>query len=256
MKTNNLHCIIIDDEKSGRVVLKQLISLYCKNIEILGEASNIETAYELINDLKPDFIFLDIQMPGGNGFDLLQKFQSIDFDVVFVTSFDKYAINAIKFSAIDYLLKPIDVEELQNCIAKIKEKKSKTQQSKEQINNLLSNINGSTEERKIAVHFLDMVKFLNIKDVVYITAEGSYCEIICADNTKYTHTKTLKEIESMLFESTSFLRINRSTIINSTYVQNYSKGNECVVTMKNNEKFEISRRKKTELNQVLEKFSL
>lgn len=256
MKTNNLSCIIIDDETSGRIVLKELISLYYENINIIGEASNIETAYDLINQLKPDFIFLDIQMPGGNGFDLLRKFQSIEFDVVFVTSFDKYAINAIKFSAIDYLLKPIDVDELQSCISKIEEKKEKDKLSKDLVNNLLANINGADEDRKIAIHTLDKVKFINIKDIVYVSAEGNYCKITCSDNTKYTHTKTLKDIESMFSESTYFLRINKSIIINSMYVKNYSKGNECVVTMKNDETFELSRRKKAELNQVLEKFSL
>lgn len=253
---NNIRCIIIDDEKSGRIVLKELINIYSKHVEVIGEADNINDGYKLITELKPDFIFLDIQMPGGNGFDLLQKFQSIEFEVVFVTSFDKYAINAIKFSAIDYLLKPIDVEELQNCVHKIQVKKEKSIKSENLISNLLSNIQGTNEERKMAIHSADTVKFINLKEIVSIEAESNYCKISCEDGSKYTHSKTLKEVESMLIESTNFLRINRSIMINTSYIKSYSKGNECIVTMKNNENFEISRRKKTELNLVLEKFCL
>jgi len=248
---NKITCVIVDDENSGRIVLKELLKHNFSDIEILGEASNIIDAFDLINKTSPDLVFLDIQMPGGNGFELLQKFDSIQFDVVFVTSYDKYAINAIKFSALDYLLKPIDVEELKLTIEKVRGKKNAVRDTSILITNLL--VNNLSTDKKIAVHVLDKVKFICVDDIVCIEAFGNYSNIFCTDSTKNTTPKLLKDFEEFLEENPIFIRVNRAAIINIKHIANYSKGETCVVTLNNNMQYEIGRRKKIEINSILSK---
>jgi len=159
---NKLSCIIIDDEPSGRIVLKELLVKFCPNVEVLGEAENIIEAYAEIKKKNPDFILLDIQMPGGNGFELLKKFEVIDFEVVFTTSYEKYAISAIKFSALDYLLKPVDVPDLLASIEKVKKTREEKQNNQPLIVNLLNNLDETNTEKKLALHHQDKVKLLNL----------------------------------------------------------------------------------------------
>jgi two-component system LytT family response regulator len=246
---NKITCIIVDDENSGRIVLKELLKENFTEIEVLGEAANIIDAFEIINRTSPDLVFLDIQMPGGNGFELLQKFDPLNFEVVFVTSYDKYAINAIKFSALDYLLKPIDVEELKISIEKIRKKKDTFLNTSILISNLLTNNLGT--DKKIAVHVQDKVKFICVNDIVCIEAFGNYSTVFCSDNTKHTTPKLLKDFEEFLEETPVFIRINRSTIINISCIKSYTKGEICNATLSNNMQYEISRRKKIEINAIL-----
>ncbi len=251
---NKLNCVIIDDEIAGRIVLKELLNFYFENITILGEAKNISEGYELITNSKPDLVFLDIQMPGGDGFELLKKFDAIDFEVIFVTSHDKYAINAIKFSALDFLLKPVDVEELKSSIEKVLNKKKLIDQTSLLISNLLQNINSEAEDKKLAVHVLDKVKLLDIKDIICIEASGTYSDIYYSDSVKYTTPKLLKVLEEFLEENENFIRVSKSAVINVKHVVNYSKGDICILTMRNDKQYEVSRRRKQEINTVLKKY--
>lgn len=251
---NKLNCVIIDDEIAGRIVLKELLGFYFENITILGEAKNISEGYELITNSNPDLVFLDIQMPGGDGFELLKKFETINFEVIFVTSHDKYAINAIKFSALDFLLKPVDVEELKTSVEKVVNKKKLIDQTSLLISNLLQNINSEAEDKKLAVHFLDKVKLLDIKDIICIEASGTYSDIYYSDSMKYTTPKLLKVLEEFLEENEFFVRVSKSAVINVKHVVNYTKGDICILTLRNDKQYEVSRRRKQEINSVLKKY--
>jgi two-component system LytT family response regulator len=248
-----ISCIIIDDEASGRIVLKELLSKFHKDIHIAGEAGTIEDAYREITSKKPDLIFLDIQMPGGNGFELLKKFPVIDFEVIFVTSYEKYAINAIRFNALDYLLKPIDVPDLKNSIEKMKKLKKEQTDRQPLMLNLLNNIDASDAEKKIAVHHLDKVKFIKLSDVICFEAESNYTHIHTTGNERFTPARLLKDFEEYLAEHDNFIRINKSVIVNLDHLTEYSKGEPCFIYMKNGKEYEISRRKKTEMAERMKK---
>jgi two-component system LytT family response regulator len=228
---NKITCVIVDDEEPGRIVLRELLSLYCQNVEIKGEASNIEDAFALINKCRPEIVFLDIQMPKGSGFDLLRKFSVIDFDVVFTTSFDQYAIEAIKVNALDYLLKPIDTEELLAAVEKV---------NKREIEKKLT-------RAKIVVHHKDRVKLVNVSEIVCLEADSSYTRIYTNDGQRYTPAHLLKSYEDMLETNEDFVRISRSVIINLKYLREYSKGEPCILFLSNDQSYEISRRRKGEL---------
>ena len=119
-----VRAVVVDDEKKGRHLLQNVLDKYCPEVEVVGEAENVKSAYALINEQNPDLVFLDIEMPNGNGFDLLKMFESVKFDVIFTTAYGHYAIKAIKYSALDYLLKPIDIDDLRVAVEKVVKKKS------------------------------------------------------------------------------------------------------------------------------------
>jgi len=246
---NKIKCIIIDDEPSGIIVLRELLSLYCSNVKVVCEAENSEVAFQKITEHKPDFILLDIQMPGETGFDLLKRFDKIDFDIIFVTSYDKYAINAIKFSALDYLLKPVEVHELCSAIEKVKVRKFQKKEKEQLVINLLNNLDKKIMDKKMAIHHFDKVKFLNLSDIVCFEAESNYTSIYTIAEEKYTPARVLKDFECFLKDHKIFMRINKSVIINLEYIKEYSKGEPCILYLKNGREFEISRRKKTELSE-------
>jgi two-component system, LytTR family, response regulator len=256
MTMNKLKCILIDDEFSGRIVLKELLGKYCPNVDIIGEAASVREAYEKINSLQPDFIFLDIQMPGENGFDLLKKFDEVNFNVIFVTSYDKYAITAIKFSALDYLLKPVDISDLAASVEKVKNRKKISDEPTNLIINLLNNIDVTVNEKKLAIHHTDKVKFLNLSDIICFEAANNYTTIFTSDNQKYTVPRVLKDFEDFLPEQKNFIRLNKGVIVNAAYIQHYSKGEPCIIYLKNKQEYEISRRRKIELKEVLQKLFL
>ncbi|HWY39022.1 MAG TPA: LytTR family DNA-binding domain-containing protein [Bacteroidia bacterium] len=244
---NKINCILIDDETSGRVVLNELLAKHCPDVNILAEAANIDSAYALIVEKQPDLIFLDIQMPGGDGFELLKKFSDINFDVVFVTSFDKYAINAIKFSALDYLLKPVDVADLVASIEKVQKRKAEKERPKEWVVNLLNNLDEAKTEKKIVIHHQDKVKLLKLSDIVCFEAESNYTHIYTNDNQRYTPARVLKDFEEFLEKYNNFIRINKKVIVNLDYVTAYSKSEPYMLFLKNGQEYEIGRRKKTEI---------
>jgi two-component system, LytTR family, response regulator len=246
-------CIIIDDEVSGRLVLKELISKFCSQVRIIGEAGNIQDAYELIVTKKPDLILLDIQMPGGSGFDLLRKFDTIDFEVVFVTSFDKFAINAIKFSALDYLLKPVEVKDLVTAMEKASEERFNSSQRHPVYINLLNNLDESVKDKMIPIHHNDRVKMLKLSEIICFEADSNYTNIFTSANEKFSPAKLLKDFEDFLADHPDFMRVSKSAIINLSYIKEYSKGDPCILYMRNGKEFEVSRRKKAELTEKIKK---
>lgn len=246
-----IKALIVDDEKSSRSVLSELLKEFCPNVFISGEASSAELAYEFILKTPVDLVFLDIQMPTGNGFTLLQKFDELPFDVVFVTSYDQYAINAIKFSALDYLLKPVAIDLLKDAVAKAMDRKSKRSHSQPQVINLLQLVNADVLEKKIAVHQNDHVVFVKVSDILYIEGESNYTSIKISSTETYTSSKTLKEFEEYLKNFDFFIRIHKEVIINVHHIAKYSKGDPFIIEMKDKKEFEASRRRKTEVLALL-----
>lgn len=247
---NKITAILIDDESNSRIVLSNLLGNFVKDIEIVGEADNVEDAYELINIKNPQLVFLDIQMPKANGFALLKKYTTVPFEVVFVTSFDHYAINAIKFSALDYLLKPVEVSDLKETVAKAVTRITEKSNNKVQIVNLLHTIDTGNNEHRVAVHSGDSVKFIKEKDILYIEADGSYCNVFVTSGERYTTARNLKDFEEYFGDQSGFVRIHRSCFINTTHIKEYNKGEPFIIKMINGQSFEVARRKKPE---VLEK---
>jgi two-component system, LytTR family, response regulator len=242
--------VIVDDETQSRIVLRSLLEMFSKEIEVIGEAENVEDAYYLIQSKRPQLVFLDIQMPRGDGFSLLKKYDKIPFHVIFVTSFDKYAINAIKFSALDYLLKPIEVVDLKEAVQKAVKSIEKEQNNEVQIINLLHTLDSNTIDKKIAVHAGDCVKFVNSDNILYIESDGSYCNITTTNNEQFVTSKYLKDYEDFFGEKSNFIRIHKSCLLNVNQIKGYNKGEPCIIEMINGQLFEVSRRKKQE---VLEK---
>ncbi len=242
-----IDALIVDDEKNSREVLKELLHKFCPEVHVAGEAPSADAARKLIQEKKPELVFLDIQMPTGNGFELLKRFDPVPFSVIFVTSFDQFAINAIKFSALDYLLKPVEVHELRAAVQKAMEIKKNIQPV---VLNLLNNLDEGSE-KKIAVHAQGHVKFINATSIVCIEGDGAYSAIHTVAE-KVVTSKTLKEIEDF-FHDPSFVRINKSITINTSCVKEYTKGELCIVTLINGNTYEISRRKKQEVLERLKK---
>ncbi len=248
-----LKAIIIDDEHANRQLVSNLLNTHCPSVQIVGSADGVESGYQEITEKKPNLVFLDIQMPHGNGFQLLEKFKEICFDIIFVTSFDQYAINAIKFSALDYILKPIDISELKIAVEKA-EKKIEKENKILLYENLLNNINPYNQNKRMAIRVKNSTLFIEMNDISYIEADGNYSNIFLINGTKYYVAKTLKEIDEFIKDLRGFLRINKSIIINSSLCSHYQRGENCSLTLKTGQTFEISRRKKNEVIDKLNEF--
>lgn len=248
-----LNAIIIDDEHANRELISNLLETHCPFVNIVATADGVEAGYKEILRKKPNLVFLDIQMPNGNGFQLLEKFHEIFFDIIFVTSYDHYAINAIKFSALDYLLKPIDISELKQAVDKALKKVEK--ENKFQLyENLLNNINPNSTDKKMAIRVKNNTMFIEMSKVSYIQADGNYSNIYLTTGAKYYVAKTLKEIDEFTMDLKGFIRINKSVIINSSLCSNYQRGENYTIALKTGETFEVSRRKKNEVIDKLNAF--
>lgn len=242
-----MKAIIVDDEFSNREVLSRLLRMTCPEVTIAGEAASAKAAYELICLEGPDLVFLDILMPVENGFDLLRKFDKIPFDVIFVTSFNEYAIDAIRFSALDYLLKPVEVGELRQAVERAIAHVEQRDQNRLLIENLKENMDGDAKQRKIAIHVKDKVRLISVSNISYIMADSSWCNLYNETGDRFVMAKNLKEIQEMLSDYPDFVRIHKSYLINVRYITEYSKGDPCMLTMIDGRTFEVARRKKSEI---------
>lgn len=246
--------IIIDDESFNRELIRDFVTRLNPAYDIIGEADNIDSGYELIRRLKPDLVFLDIKMPGGSGFELLEKFEVGEFEVVFVTGFDEYAVKAFEFNAMDYVLKPIDQSKFRHTL----------QQVKHRFDNKLSNIHNlkdiiKTYNRKdalitkIPVHMRHEVVLLDVDNLMYVEAEEGYTIFMTKDGERYTSSRKLAEFEFILDAYPYFVQINKGVYINLRFVKSYTKGEVCIIRLANEVSFEVSRRKKTEILALLDR---
>ena len=235
-----IKAVIIDDEAESRNVVSNILNNFCTGINMLGEADNVASGVKLIRQTNPDLVFLDIQMPDGTGFALLEQISEINFHVVFVTAYEQYAIKAIKFSALDYLLKPIDPGQLIEAVEKVKKMLPEKDQSTARIFNLLKN---KKDISKIALPTLNGFRFVRINDIIRCESDNNYTIIYLHTAEKVVVTHTLKEYESLL-KSESFVRVHQSHLINLNYVDQYIKGDGGTVIMSDGSEIEVSRRKK------------
>ena len=237
-----LKSVIVDDELKSRETLRMMITSFCQGINVVATCQNIKEAIEAIQTFTPDVVFLDVQMQGETGFDLLSQLDDFKFDVIFTTAHSEYAIRALKSSAIDYLLKPIDIGDLQRAVAKV-ENKQETYLT-ERLQQLLQNLKGaSSENYKLALPISDGLIFIKVIDILYCKASGNYTEIFMVDGKKHLVSRQLKEYEDIL-NSRDFFRIHHSFLINLNFIKSYVRGEGGYVVMKDNTTIDVSRRKK------------
>jgi two-component system LytT family response regulator len=242
--------IIIDDEKHCIKTLTNLLETNFPEVKIIASCFDSTKAYDLIVKHKPDFIFLDIEMPFLDGFDLLSKFEQLDFDVIFTTAYDSYAIKAIKFSALDYLLKPIDKNELTVAIEKIKSKMGFI--SKAQID-IAKTLNSKQQPETIALPTMDGLTFTSVNDIVHCTADGSYTRIFMNDKSEILLSKTLGDVDELLSDY-NFFRIHHSSLINLKEVKKYIRGEGGEVVMSNGKSLMVARTRKTDFLNTFTRF--
>jgi two-component system, LytTR family, response regulator len=248
IKKEMLRAIVIDDELPARKNLTIFLHDFCEGIQVVAEASSKEEAYQAIVTHQPDVVFLDIRMPSGaEGFDLLQQFNYPDFKVVFVTAFKDYAVQAFKANAIDYILKPVEIEELQKVVEKLKSAIRENPISsnltddtyQERLTNSIENITNKKITR-IAISHAKGIKLVMLKDIAYLEADGNYTCIHFLDKSKFYDTRTLKIYQELL-EQNNFMRIHHSYMVNLDYVVEYSHENGSLAKLSNGEEVPISR---------------
>jgi len=246
-----IKAIIVDDELGARESLSKMLEKNCKQIEVVAKVDSMLSAFEAITNKEPDLVFLDIEMPNGNAFDLLEKFKTINFNIIFTTAYDHYAIKAIKFSAIDYILKPIDPEELITAVKRFEDRADQKATLDKQFKTLLSNVRPENKLKKVGIPDGDGLIFINLSDIIRCDSDGNYTFFILTSGKKIIASRTLGEYEQM-FADDNFFRIHRSHLINLEHVKKYIKGEGGYVVMSDNSQVEVSRRNKTDF---LEKLS-
>jgi len=239
----NLKIAIIDDESDGAESLKLFFNNNYPNFEILGIANSVKSAVELLSAKNPDLVFMDIELPDGSGFDILEQLTNRDFSVIFVTAYNQYAIKAFKYSAVDYLLKPFDFNDMDDAIKKILRKETPATQKKEKIETLLQNTK-KEKPVKIVLATSDSIDFVNINDIIHIQSDGNYCTLRIKGRDNLLVSKNLGEFENML-EDYSFFRTHQSHIVNLNFVQKVSRFDGDIV-MEGGSTAILSRRKRNE----------
>lgn len=241
--------IIIDDELKGRSALRQKLKEYCPQVEVLGEAENGLEGIKLIESVHPHIVFLDIEMPHMSGFDMLQQVKSKNFHIIFTTAYDQYAIKAIKFAAFDYLLKPIDIEELRSAVQKA-DHQNEMNNTEVRLETLIQNLSGKNHLQKIAVPTMEGLLFFNVSDIIYLRAESNYTTLHFKDHPKLIASRTLGDFEELL-PTDIFYRPHNSFLINLNYIKRYIKGDGGQIEMQNGDYVDVSRRKKEEFMKII-----
>ena len=242
-----LKAILIDDEPGCLRSLAHDLGVHCPGVEIVAQCDSGKEAIKVIHAQNPDVLFLDIDMPFINGFDLLEMVPDVDFEVIFTTAYDKYAIQAFKISAVDYLLKPIDTESLRTAVEKVRALREKGNTSK-QISFLIQQIKDleNNNVRKVALPTFDGLEFINMDDILYCQSDGAYSYVYFTDGNKLYISKTLRYLEDALCNF-HFFRVHNSYIVNLNHVKKYSKTDGGLLVLSNGEKVRVSRSKKDEL---------
>lgn len=241
----SIKAILIDDEYRARTLLEKLIGENFPEIEIVGQAADVQSAFDLIQLSKPDLVFLDIQMRNETGFDLLLRFPTIRFDVIFTTAHHEYAIKAFRFNAIDYLLKPILPTELKEAIEKVKRKEAPVQNvSVEQLIRLQQSISNPKKVLdKITIPTSNGFILLPLADILYCEAKNNYTQFHLSNNQKIISSYTLKQYHEMLTDQ-AFFRANRSFLVNLNHVKMYKKSDGGLIVMNNDMEIELSQQQK------------
>lgn len=241
-----IRAIIIDDEAHCIDTLSMLLKEYCPEVQLMEQCRSAKKGLEAIEKYKPDVVFLDIEMPSMNGFEILEQFTEISFAIVFTTSYDQYAIKAIRFSALDYLLKPIDPNELVSAVKKVQEQRHRP--IAEQFQMLLKQIHGkSSGFNKIAVPTSDGFELIPADQVVYCEANDNYTHLYLKNKIKTIACRTLKEMEEQLQDFNFFIRVHHSYLVNMNEVSKYVRGEGGYLVMSDSSTINVSRSRKESL---------
>jgi len=240
-----LKAILIDDEPDSIRLLALQLKAHCPHVEIVGQYTGSIDGLQAIRSLKPDLVFLDVEMPEMNGFELLDQLDDIFFSLIFVTAYNEFALKAFRFSALDYLVKPLDTSELQEAVKKAEKRQGVDQR---QIELLRSQLQRQQQPQKIAVPFHTGVVFVELKDLVYCEAEGNYTKLFLANGKNYLLSKTLREVQEVL-EERSFLRVHREYLINLDHIKSYHKGDAAYLVLQGDINIPVAKNQKERLVQ-------
>jgi two-component system LytT family response regulator len=241
--------VVIDDESKVRETICNMLSVYCPNINVIGQAESVASGFKLISDLNPDVVFLDIRMPDGTGFDLLKKFSNINFHFIIISAYAEYALKAFKFSALDYLLKPIDSTDLINAVEKVA-KVINSEETNQKFETLIANIDNEEKEiKKIILKTQDSVFVVEINKIIRCESQNNYTYFYFTDNTKVLVSKTLKEYDDLL-SPLKFVRCHQSHLVNPRHIVKYVKHPNILIQMIDGSKIPVSVRKKDVIDRL------
>ncbi|MFK7973108.1 MAG: LytR/AlgR family response regulator transcription factor [Bacteroidia bacterium] len=249
-----LKALIVEDEINSQELLKELIAEYTEGVEVVGTAQGVKEALEKIGELSPDLLLLDIELADGDGFQVLEQVEDPNFDVIFTTAYNQYAIKAFKFSATDYLLKPVDIEELQRAVARVVEKQQEGDQevSKERLQALISNLRNSQKGfKRIVLPTTNGFTVVDPKDIIRCESDRNYTFIFLTDGRKILVSRTIKEYEEMLVDF-NFFRVHQSHLINLAFLKNYIRGRGGQVELTDGTVVDVSARKKADFMRRLQ----
>jgi len=237
-----LKAILVDDELNSLQNLQFKIQEYCPSIRVVAQTQNPEEGIRMINQYKPDVLFLDIEMPRMSGFKMLEQIPEVDFEVIFITAYNHYAIHAIRISAFDYLVKPVGIEDLQQTVERLGNFAAK--KTRERAENLKQNLaNPKSQEDHIAIPTSDGLEFIQIKQILRIESSSNYSKLILQNGQHMLVTRQLKDFEEML-QDYRFYRVHHSHLINLGFIARYVRGDGGQITMRNGDIIDVSRRKK------------
>ncbi len=248
-----LKVVIIDDEPDAVHAISLIIHEYCNFAEVAGTATSINEGREIIGNIHPDIVILDIEMPRGNGFDLLESLPQRNFEVIFITAYNHYAIKAFKYSAIDYILKPVDIDEFVAALEKARHRLSHPGSFESRYNSLNDNMRGPFPT-KITLTTMDNMEFIKVADIIRIEANGSYCKVFFNGENTIMVSKSMKEFQDIL-EPETFFRSHNSHIININHVKRFWFRDGGYLELDDNSHVPISRRKKEEFLRIINKLT-
>ena len=246
--SKNLRVLIADDEKSSRDLIENYVTRYCKDLEIIAKAEDARQAVSLIREHQPDLVFLDVEMPFGNAFDVLEQTKDIDYHIIFITAYSDYAIKALNYSAAYYILKPISIEELVSAVDKVKELNAEDNFS--ELKKVLQQNLGTEGIQRIVLPNQNGFEIVNANDIIRISGSGNYSDLYLSNGNKKTVSKILKYFDN-LEENANFIRIHKSHIINTDFISAYKKGRGGSLIMSDGEEVEVAASKKSDLMKAL-----
>ena len=238
-----IRTVVIEDEEHSREMLMEMLRDHCRQLNVVGNADSVKTGLTTIAEQRPELVFLDIELQSETSFEMLERLPEINFELVFTTAFDHYALKAIKFCAIDYLLKPIDLNELRIAVAKAEKRLNREYLNKNLevlVNNLKS---GSQNNHKIALSTLEGLLFVNVSDIIYCESSGPYTKFILKQADRIVTSRHLKEYETML-SGYDFFRIHKSYLVNLREIQKYVRGEGGQLIMSNGDALAVSKQRK------------
>lgn len=238
-----IRTVLVDDETHIRENLKTILKTYFNNIQVVGEGDSVDSATNIITAAKPDVVFLDVDLSDGSGFNVLDHIGALDFHVIFITAFNEYAIKAFRYNALDYLLKPIDINQLGKALSKIKNHGQKETVTKKEVKELIANLARKEEDKKLVIKDKNYNYYVRIGNIIRCEADGNYTTINCINQEKIVISYPLKKYASLLPESI-FFRVHQSHLINLNHVKKVLKEDGGAVVMTDNFRIPIARRRK------------